>query len=369
LPFLRHREYLWQEGHSAFADKASAEKEVLDILDLYAGIYEELMAVPCIRGRKTKAETFPGAEYTATVEVFIPATGRSLQGGTSHHLGQRFSRKEMFDINFQDPTDSTGERTAYAWQNSWGLSTRSMAALIMVHGDDRGLVLPPRLASYQVIVVPVGLRTSSTDADKEHVHSKCTEYCTRLTSAGVRVKLDEGDQSPGWKFNYWEMKGVPLRLEIGPRDIQKGQFVMVKRNHTLDSDARKVVGTDDRVVEDVARTLDEIHNELYNVALVDRDAHLTSVDEWRDFSPNLNAGKMVLIPFCGNSVCEEMIKNKTKEEAAEAEVMGGLTMGAKSLCVPLEDKYNVNCPANCINPDCPTVGKKVDRRTLFGRSY
>ena len=231
-------------------------------------------------------------------------------------------------------------------------------------------MLPPSLAGYQVVIVPVGLKSSCSEVDRENVHSKCRECCNKLKSAGIRVKFDDdGDQTPSWKFNFWELKGVPLRLEIGPRDIQKGQFIMSKRNHDLNSEARKVIGNEARVVEDVKRTLDEIHGELYSAALADRDAHLTCVDEWKDLSPNLKEGKMVLIPFCGSPACEKMIKEQTEKEAAEAEVKGGLTVGAKSLCVPLEDKYNVSCPTNCINTNCPSVGKKVERRTLFGRSY
>jgi bifunctional glutamyl/prolyl-tRNA synthetase len=364
-PFIRTREFLWQEGHSAFATRDEAAKEVLDILELYAGVYEHLMAVPCVKGTKTKAETFPGADYTTTVEVFIPATGRAIQGGTSHHLGQNFSK--MFDITFQDPNDPTGKKKEFAYQNSWGLSQRSISTLIMIHGDDKGLVLPPRVASYQVVIVPVGLKASSTDDERKKVSSKCEEYHQKLTDAGLRVMLDVSDNSPGWKFNHWEMKGVPVRIELGPMDIQKGEFVMAKRN-IPDPKKGKVAGKDGKLVDDVKRILDEIHDELYSTALSDRDSRMASVDVWKDFSPQLNQGKMVLIPFCGDVACEDMIKDKSKEESQEAEVMGGLKMGAKSLCVPHEDKYNTKCPSKCINPDCPT-GKKVERRTLFGRSY
>lgn len=363
--FLRHREFLWQEGHTAFATKEEAETEVRQILELYANIYEDLMAVPVVRGTKTKAETFPGADYTQTVEVFIPATGRALQGATSHHLGQRFSK--MFGIEFQDPSDPTGKTREHAYQNSWGLSTRSMAAPIMVHGDDRGLVLPPRIAGFQVVIVPVGLKASSPDDLRKTVSDKCEEYRAKLADAGIRVKLDQRDNSPGWKFNYWEMKGVPVRLEVGPKDIEKGSFIMAKRNPE-DPKTGKVFGSDGQVVEDVKAVLDAVHDELFAKAVVERDACIASADEWKDFSPLLNSGKMVLIPFCGDVACENKIKNLTKEEASEAEVMGGLKMGAKSLCVPLEEKFQPACPATCINPDCPS-GIKVEKRTLFGRSY
>eukprot|EP00928_Gymnodinium_smaydae_P001861 TRINITY_DN10668_c0_g1_i1.p2 TRINITY_DN10668_c0_g1~~TRINITY_DN10668_c0_g1_i1.p2 ORF type:complete len:712 (-),score=218.98 TRINITY_DN10668_c0_g1_i1:167-2302(-) len=366
-PFLRTREFLWQEGHTAHATKASAEKEVLDILELYAGIYETLMSVPVVRGRKTKAETFPGADYTTTVEAFIPATGRAIQGATSHHLGQNFSK--MFDISFQDPNDSTGKAREFAYQNSWGVTQRTLGVMIMVHGDDRGLVMPPRVAGIQVVIVSVGIKATTPQNERNQVDDTINRYVDALTKAGVRVKYDERDYSPGWKFNHWEMKGVPLRIEVGPMDIKKGEFLMAKRNAPPTQDS-KVKGNDTTMVADVQRVLDDVQRELYERALADRDEKLVNVDKWSDFSPNLNQGKMLLVPFCGNPECEEAIKDKSKEEAADEEVAGGLKMGAKSLCVPLEDKYNKNCPKTCVNPDCPSANRhQVERRTLFGRSY
>ncbi|CAK9089222.1 Bifunctional glutamate/proline--tRNA ligase (Bifunctional aminoacyl-tRNA synthetase) [Includes: Glutamate--tRNA ligase (Glutamyl-tRNA synthetase) [Durusdinium trenchii] len=363
-PFLRTREFLWQEGHTAFAEKAPAEAEVLAILELYARVYEELLAVPVVRGTKTKAETFPGADYTTTVEAFIPATGRAIQGATSHHLGQNFSK--MFEIQFQDPKDESGKGIEHAYQNSWGLTQRVIGVMVMVHGDDKGLVLPPNVAGIQVVIVPVGIKATSTEEEKTTLKRVSEEYEKMLQDAGVRAFLD-GDNvnSPGWKFNQWEMKGVPLRIELGPNDIAKGQFMMARR-HVLDP-KEKLVGRHDSVVEDVKRTLDEIHQALYGKALKERDERLASVDEWKDFSPNLNAGKLVLIPFCGEKECEEKIKEKSKEEAQEVEVAGGLKMGAKSLCIPHEEKYKKDCPTKCICPDCPC--NNVKQRTLFGRSY
>jgi len=364
-PFLRTREFLWQEGHTAYAEKAAAEKEVLDILELYALVYEKLLAVPVVRGTKTKAETFPGADYTTTVEAFIPATGRAIQGATSHHLGQNFSK--MFEIQFQDPNDASGKKKDYAHQNSWGITQRTLGVMIMVHGDDKGLVLPPMVAGFQVVIVIVGMKATTPDAERQKVKTTAMDYYMRLSQAGVRVKLDERDQSPGWKFNYWEMKGVPLRIELGPMDIEKGEFVMAKRNIS-DPKASKVTGKAASVEEDVKRTLDTIQSEMYAGALAQREERLASVDEWKDFSPNLNQGKLVLVPFCGSPDCEEQVKDKSKEEAQDVEVAGGLKMGAKSLCIPHEDKFQVKCPTKCINPNCPS-GKKVEKRTLFGRSY
>mmetsp|Transcript_147454 Transcript_147454/g.260798 ORF Transcript_147454/g.260798 Transcript_147454/m.260798 type:complete len:735 (-) Transcript_147454:47-2251(-) len=365
-PFLRTREFLWQEGHSAFATKEAAEKEVFDILELYALVYEHLMAIPVVRGTKTKQETFPGADYTTTVEAFIPATGRAIQGATSHHLGQNFSK--MFDISFQDPNDKAGKLRANAFQNSWGITQRTLGVMTMVHGDDKGLNIPPRCAPIQVVIVPLGIKANSSEEDKQKLASESMSFYMQLKKAGIRVKLDDRDEySPGWKFNHWEMKGVPLRIELGPKDIEKSQFVMAKRN-ILDVKEGKVVGQAAKVVEDVTACLDGIQEELYKGAVAERDARIATISEWNDFSPSLNAGKLVMIPFCLDPACEEMIKAKTKEEAADVEVAGGLKMGAKSLCIPHEEKWHAGCPSVCINPDCPS-GLAVHKRVLFGRSY
>jgi len=365
-PFLRTREFLWQEGHSAFANKKDAEKEVHDILELYALVYEHCMAIPVVRGTKTKAETFPGADYTTTVEAFIPATGRAIQGATSHHLGQNFSK--MFDISFQDPNDPSGKAKDFAYQNSWGITQRTIGVMTMVHGDDKGLVLPPHVAGYQVVIVVVGLTAKTTEELKEKTNITALEYYTSLKQAGVRVHLDDREgYTSGNKFNHWEMKGVPLRIELGPKDIEKGEFVMAKR-HILDTKLGKVSGKHATMVKDVQDMLETVHEEMYAGALKDRDDKLAFVDKWEEFSPNLNQGKMVLVPFCGEKDCEEQVKEKSKEEAADVEVAGGLKMGAKSLCVPLEEKFHKGCPGKCIMPGC-TSTKKLTQRTMFGRSY
>jgi len=369
-PFLRTREFLWQEGHSAFDNKKDAEKEVRDILELYALVYEHCMAIPVVRGTKTKAETFPGADYTTTVEAFIPATGRAIQGATSHHLGQNFAK--MFDISFQDPTDPSGKARAHAYQNSWGITQRTIGVMTMVHGDDKGLVLPPNVAAYQVVIVVVGLNAKTTEEERLKVNSIANEYYMKLKQSDVRAHLDDREgYTPGNKFNHWEMKGVPMRLELGLKDVAAGTFVMAKRN-ILDQKASKVTGNHASMVDDVKKTLQDIHNELYSRALKERDERLAFVDKWADFSPNLNQGKMVLVPFCGDKECEEQIKDKSKEEAADVEVAGGLKMGAKSLCVPIEEKFHAGCGMQCIMPGCSLPVPKVDgilKRTLFGRSY
>jgi bifunctional glutamyl/prolyl-tRNA synthetase len=367
-PFLRMRENLWQEGHTAFAERAPAEAEVRQILELYARIYEELLALPVIRGKKTVAETFPGADYTTTVECYIGATGRAIQGATSHHLGQRFSK--MFDISFQDPKDPAGKAREFAYQNSWGLTTRTIGVMIMVHGDDRGLVMPPGVAGLQVVIVPVGLKASMSDAEKQELMDVCASHAQQLEAAGLRVKFDDNSQkSPGNKFNYWEMKGVPLRIEVGPSDVAKGEFVMSKRNVEPTKDSKITANVKDLVTE-VQRVLSDITTELYSAALQTRNDKIANVDDWADFTPSLNQKKLLLVPFCGVPACEEAIKEKSKAESEEVEIAGGLKMGAKSLCIPFEDKYNVNCPMKCIHPDCKndfTQGPM--RRVLFGRSY
>lgn len=202
-PFLRTREFLWQEGHTAHLTKPEADKEVREILDLYRRVYEELLAVPVIPGIKSEKEKFAGGLYTTTVEGFIPTSGRGIQAATSHCLGQNFSRPEMFNIFVEDPNDPSGQGKTYVWQNSWGLSTRTIGVMVMTHGDNQGLVLPPRVASVQVVVVPCGVSAKTRDT----LNSKCEELASTLKKAGVRAKADTRDgYTPGYKFNDWEQK-------------------------------------------------------------------------------------------------------------------------------------------------------------------
>ncbi|KAJ1364925.1 hypothetical protein KIN20_025122 [Parelaphostrongylus tenuis] len=226
-PFLRTREFLWQEGHTAFATKEEAEKEVFQILDLYAGVYIDLLAIPVIKGRKSEKEKFAGGDFTTTVEAYVPCNGRGIQGATSHHLGQNFSK--MFDVSFEDPV--TGGK-AYAWQNSWGLSTRTIGAMVMIHADDNGLVLPPKVAAIQIIVLPVGITAQTTDAQRKVIMEKAEEVVKILVDADIRAEADLRDNySPGWKFNHWELKGVPIRLEVGPKDLAADQVTAVLRHN------------------------------------------------------------------------------------------------------------------------------------------
>uniref|UniRef100_A0A3Q3RSZ4 Bifunctional glutamate/proline--tRNA ligase n=1 Tax=Mastacembelus armatus TaxID=205130 RepID=A0A3Q3RSZ4_9TELE len=353
-PFLRTREFLWQEGHTAFATKEEAAEEVLQILDLYARVYEELMAIPVVKGRKTEKEKFAGGDYTTTVEAFISASGRAIQGATSHHLGQNFSR--MFEIMFEDPK-RPGEKQL-AFQNSWGITTRTIGVLTMVHGDNMGLVLPPRVACLQVIVIPCGITASLPEKEKEELLAQCSKYMNRLQGAGIRVKNDLRDNySPGWKFNHWELKGVPVRLEVGPKDMQQRQCVAVRR----DSGAKVTIPEAD-VEEKLVAMLEDIQNSLYKKASDDLKNHMVAVDTMEQFQKELDQGKIVQIPFCGGIECEDWIKKITaKDQDLEP---GAPSMGAKSLCIPFSPLKTLQPGQMCVS------GKELAQYyTMFGRSY
>ncbi|KAL6112789.1 eprs1 [Pungitius sinensis] len=353
-PFLRTREFLWQEGHTAFATKEEAEEEVLQILDLYARVYEELMAIPVVKGRKTEKEKFAGGDYTTTVEAYISASGRAIQGATSHHLGQNFAK--MFEITFEDPK-KPGEKQL-AFQNSWGLTTRTIGVLTMVHGDNMGLVLPPRVACQQVVVIPCGITVSLPEQEKEAVLAQCSKYVNRLQDAGVRVKPDLRDNySPGWKFNHWELKGVPIRLEVGPKDMQQRQCVAVRR----DSGA-KVTIPEAEVEKRLVAMLEDIQNSLFKKASDDLKRNMVPADTMEQFQKELEQNKIVQIPFCGGIDCEDWIKKTTaKDQDLEP---GAPSMGAKSLCIPFS-------PLKTLQPGQMCVSGKEPAKyyTLFGRSY
>uniref|UniRef100_A0A669AW03 Bifunctional glutamate/proline--tRNA ligase n=1 Tax=Oreochromis niloticus TaxID=8128 RepID=A0A669AW03_ORENI len=350
-PFLRTREFLWQEGHTAFATKEEAAEEVLQILDLYARVYEELMAIPVVKGRKTEKEKFAGGDYTTTVEAFISASGRAIQGATSHHLGQNFSK--MFEIVFEDPK-RPGEKQL-AFQNSWGITTRTIGVLTMVHGDNMGLVLPPRVACLQVVIIPCGITATLPEQEKEALLAQCTKYLKRLQEAGIRVKSDPRDNySPGWKFNHWELKGVPIRLEVGPKDMQQKQCVAVRR----DSGA-KVTIPEAEVEKNLLNMLEDIQNSL---ASDDLKSHMVAADTMEQFQKDLDQGKIVQIPFCGGIECEDWIKKTTaKDQDLEP---GAPSMGAKSLCIPFTPLKTLQPGQKCVSGKEP-----AQYYTLFGRSY
>ncbi|WVQ99040.1 proline-tRNA ligase [Kwoniella sp. CBS 9459] len=359
-PFLRTREFLWQEGHTAFLHKAEADKEVMEILDLYRRVYTDLLAVPVVPGKKSENEKFAGGDYTTTVEGFIPTTGRGIQGATSHHLGQNFSK--MFDISVESPIKSEGRLHAY--QNSWGLSTRSLGVMVMVHGDDQGLVLPPRVALQQVVIVPVGL--SKGEGKNEPIYDACLKLERELVAAGIRAKADlrEG-YTPGWKFNDWEMRGVPLRLELGPRDIAANTTLAVRRldNHKSSFPLPDIANT-------VRTYLDEIQSSMYERAKEKFDSHLVPVTNWDDVVPTLDAKNVLVIPWCEDGQCEDDIKERSKSQAnkGEAEDNKAPSAGAKSLCIPFDQKRFGAFPEG-ENQKCIQCGNKAKSWTMFGRSY
>ncbi|XP_058947163.2 bifunctional glutamate/proline--tRNA ligase [Pocillopora verrucosa] len=356
-PFLRTREFLWQEGHSAFATYDEAVEEVYTILDLYRQVYTDLLAIPVIKGKKTEKEKFAGGDFTTTVEIYISASGRGIQGATSHHLGQNFSK--MFDIVFEDP-DPAKQDKRFVYQNSWGLTTRTVGVMTMVHGDNQGLVLPPRVASIQAVIVPCGLTVNLPEDEKTKLLDKCKQLEQRLKAAGVRAKGDYRDNySPGWKFNHWELKGVPLRIEIGPRDLKSEQAVLVRRD-TGEKRVIKQAG----IEKEIPETLERVHSDMYQRAKEDLDANLAVAHTWTEFNAMLDKQKIIQAPFCGDGSCEGRIK---KDSARDQDLEPGApSMGAKSLCIPFDQPMEITADTKCVYPGCPQAPKCY---TLFGRSY
>ncbi|KAF3447399.1 hypothetical protein FNV43_RR12585 [Rhamnella rubrinervis] len=337
-PFIRSREFLWQEGHTAFATKAEADAKVLEILELYKRIYEEYLTIPVIKGKKSELEKFAGGLYTTSVEAFIPNTGRGIQGATSHCLGQNFAK--MFEINFEN--EKGGK--AMVWQNSWAYSTRTIGVMVMVHGDDKGLVLPPKVASVQVIVVPVPYK----DADTQGIFDACTTTVNTLNEAGIRAEADFRDNySPGWKYSHWEMKGVPLRIEIGPKDLVNSQVCVVRRDNSAKIDIPMV-----NLVVQVKDLLVTIQQNLYDVAKQKRDACVQIVRTWDEFIKALSQRKLILAPWCDEEEVEKDVKARTKGE-----------MGAcKTLCSPFDQP---ELPEGTL---CFASGKPATKWSYWGRS-
>ncbi|KAI9679442.1 MAG: hypothetical protein M1817_005464 [Caeruleum heppii] len=366
-PFLRTREFLWQEGHTAHLTEAGAAKEVLQILEFYAGVYEELLAVPVIRGLKTDKEKFAGGLYTTTVEGYIPTTGRGIQGATSHCLGQNFSK--MFNIVVEDPSAKEGEKKPplHVWQNSWGLSTRVIGVMIMIHGDNKGLVLPPRVADTQVVIVPVGVSVKMAEEDKQKLYAEIERLTEILREREVRVHVDDRDTyGPGFKFNAWELKGVPLRLEVGPGEI-KGNFVTTARRDTGAKDKVSIA----ELAEKIPALLETIQADLYRKADAAFKSHVKKLTDWKDFVPALNDKNVVLIPHCLTEKCEDEIKELSarKDEGEDvAEDARAPSMGAKSLCIPFQQPAEgiILGQTKCTNPKCERTAEKW---CLFGRSY
>ncbi|RJS81575.1 proline--tRNA ligase [Candidatus Bathyarchaeota archaeon] len=330
--FLRTREFLWQEGHTVHATKEEADQEVMQILNEYKDLMENYLAIPVLKGKKSEREKFPGALYTTCLEAIMP-DGKALQMATSHHLGQNFSK--VFKIKFLDKE----EKEQYAWQTSWGFSTRLIGALVMVHGDDKGLVLPPKIAPIQVVIVPIPYK----DVDTEQILAKAKEIYEKLHKNGIQVVLDDRTEyTPGWKFNDWELKGVPLRIEIGPRDLKQGQVTLARRD-TFEKTAVK----EENVTDAVTKLLEDIQRNLFEKAKKILEENITTVTAYKDFKKVLKEkGGFIRACWCGSSDCEKNVKEET---------------GATIRIVPLEKEKIF---ANCIY--CGEEAKEV---VYFARSY
>ncbi len=327
-PFLRSREFLWQEGHTIHETAEEAQKYTLEMLDVYADVIENLLAIPVLKGRKTPTEQFAGAEATYTVETLMH-DGRALQAGTSHYFGQNFSKP--FNIKFQNREG----KEEYAYQTSWGSSTRLIGAVIMAHGDNRGLKLPPRIAPIQAVIVPVAMH-------KEGVKEKAEELYKRL-SAKYRIELDTREQySPGYKFNDWEMRGVPVRIEIGPRDIEAGKCVIVRRDT-----AEKIEVNLGELEVKLNEILELIQQNMYDICKKRVEEKTTIAKNMEEFTKNIDENQgYIKTMWCGDAKCEEKIHELT---------------GAKSRCIPFKQEH--------ISDTCVCCGKPADKMVMWGRQY
>jgi prolyl-tRNA synthetase len=298
-PFLRTSEFLWQEGHTVHATKDEAEKEVEDILGLYKKTIEEELAVPVITGKKSEKDKFVGAVFTDTLESLMP-DGKALQMGTSHFLGENFSKP--FDVKYLDENNTE----TFAWQTSWGVSWRLIGGMIMTHGDDKGLVLPPKIAPIQVVIIPIYY----SDDEKGNVIQKATQIKDSLSKINLRVHIDDREQlTPGFKFNDWEMKGIPVRIEIGPKDIARNQVVLARRH-----DQTKTSIDMDSSSEKISSELKNIQKEMFDAAKKILEERIVRVSEYQQFKEELENGKMIDCSWCGNQTCEDKIKEETSAD-------------------------------------------------------
>ena len=327
-PFLRSREFLWQEGHTAHATAEEAQERTIQMLNVYADFCEEVLAIPVIRGQKTDKEKFAGAEATYTIEALMH-DGKALQSGTSHNFGDGFAK--AFEIQYTDKDNTL----KYVHQTSWGMSTRIIGALIMVHGDDSGLVLPPRIAPVQIMIVPVQQK-------KEGVLDAAFGLRDRLIKAGFSVKVDDTDKSPGWKFADCEMRGIPLRVEIGPKDLEKNQAVLVRR----DTHEKSFVSLDN-LEEEIGKLLETIQSDMFARAKAHLEAHTSQAVTWDAFVDTINTKPgFVKAMWCG---CQEY-EDKIKEET-----------GATSRCMPFKQET--------LSDTCVCCGKPAKKMVYWGRAY
>ena len=350
-PFIRTREFLWQEGHTAHSNKQEAEEMVQTMLKEYKMIYEELLAVPVIMGRKSEGEKFPGGDYTTSVETIIPANGRGVQAATSHLLGQNFSK--MFDIQFLDEK----ETKQYVWQTSWGLTTRTIGIMVGVHGDNKGLILPPLVSPTQVIIVPIYYKKD----DKAKIIDESNSLLKMLSDAGIRAKIDNREiYNPGWKFNYWELKGVPIRIEIGNKELESGQYKCCRR----DTNEKGIIIKANAIVE-TQNLLTTIQKSMFVAAKKALENRIKNVANWKDFIIELTKRNTALVPWCNSVECEEKSKKSSgiefKNLAKDQEDV--LTGGAKVFNIPYEQ------PKLEADTKCFACEKNAIVYALWGRSY
>ncbi len=328
-PFLRTSEFLWQEGHTMHENEEQARERTIRMLEVYEDFYRDALAIPAVTGRKTEKEKFAGAVETYTIEPMMH-NGVALQGGTTHYFGDGFAK--AFDITYTDREN----KICYPHQTSWGVSTRMIGAIIMTHGDDNGLILPPAIAPIQVAMIPIAQH-------KEGVLDNAKALFDVLENADIRVKLDDGDQSTGWKFSQYEMQGVPVRLEVGPRDIESRTCVLVSRV----TREKKVVAWDD-LVEEVKAMLDQVHDELYERALenLKNRTHVAhNYEEFLEIAEKQSG--FIRAMWCGDTECEDKLKD--------------VTGGVKSRCIPFEEEH--------IGDTCVCCGKPAKHMVVWGRQY
>ncbi len=329
--FLRTAEFLWQEGHTAHATREEAMAEARKMLDVYAEFAEKYMALPVIRGIKSANERFAGAEETFCIEAMMQ-DGKALQAGTSHFLAQNFAK--AFDVKFLNKEN----KLEYVWATSWGVSTRLMGALIMSHSDDNGLVLPPKIAPIEVVIVPI----YKTDEQRETVLKYCSDIKKRLEARRMRVKFDDRDtQKPGFKFAEWELKGVPVRIAAGPRDVENNSVELARRD-TLE----KTTTTINNIEDYIANLLDEIQNNIFQKALNFRESRTVKVDTWEEFKEQIENSMFVYAHWDGTPETEQKIKEETK---------------ATIRCIPLDDDFE--------DGKCIYSGQPSKRRVIFARAY
>ena len=330
-PFIRTSEFLWQEGHTVHATKDEAEKEVMEILKIYKKTIEEEIAVPVVTGKKSEKDKFVGAVYTVTLESLMP-DGKALQMGTSHFLGQNFSKP--FDVKYLDENNVE----TFGWQTSWGISWRLIGGMIMTHSDDKGLVLPPKLAPIQVVIIPIYY----SKEDRGKIVQEAKKIQDVLTDVEIRTQLDDRDQvTPGFKFHDWELKGIPIRIEIGPKDVAKNQVVMARRyNQTKDSISI------DKLSGAIAAELENIQQQMFDAAKKILDERISAVSQYEQFKAELENGKMLSCSWCGKQECEDKIKEET---------------GAELRVIPSDDGKKVETCIYCKDNGAANV--------LFARGY